>query len=377
MTQFAFGRPSEFLMMTIRWTLLVACLAAAQCPPPAGAQSPPPAAAHSLQQFEARQPKMGTLFRLVMWAPDQATADKAADAAWARIDQINSELSDYDPHSELSRLCARTDEGPMTRPVAVSDDLWRILVHSAEAAKLSGGAFDITVGPLTRLQRISRKTGKPPTTQSLQDAREAVGWRYVKLDPAHRSVQLLHEKMRLDVGGIAKGFTSDEVLKVLKKMGVARALCGAAGDITAADPPPGRSEWRIGIQDLKNSQVIADYVKLHDRAISTSGDTYRSAEVNGKRYSHIVDPGTGLGLTRRVGVTTVAPAGVTADWSATAISVLGPARGIEMIDRIPGAAARVVTIDDKGREHVYESARFRKFLASEPAASAPAAHPVH
>lgn len=320
---------------------------------------------------------MGTLFRLVIWAPDQATADRATEAAWSRVDQLNSVLSDYDPNSELSRLSAMTDAGPMSKPVHVSDDLWRMLVHSVEAARLSDGAFDITIGPLSRLQRISRKTGKAPTTQALDEARKSVGWRFIKLDPAHQSVQLLHEKMRLDVGGIAKGYTSDEVLKVLKPFGITRALCGAAGDIAVGDPPPGRDAWRIAIEDLKDPSKSAGYVRLRDCAISTSGDTYRSAQVNGKRYSHIIDPVSGLGLTRRVGVTTIAPKGVTADWAATAISVLGPQKGMEMAKRIAGLEARVVTIDEQGHEEAFETPGFKQFLATESAASAPAEHPVH
>ena len=368
----------ERLLMTVSRTLLafaflatIACGADAETAPRSASSRP------TLQQFESRQPKMGTLFRLVIWAPDQASADKAVDIAWARIDQLNSELSDYDAKSELSRLCALTDNGPMKEPVAVSDDLWRILTLSVDAARLSDGAFDITIGPLSRLQRISRKTGKLPTTQSLDEARQSVGWRYIKLDRQHHAVQLLHEKMRLDVGGIAKGFTSDEVLKVLGSMGITRALCGAAGDIAAGDPPPGRDDWRVAIQDLKDPDAIAGYVRVHRCAISTSGDTYRSAQVNGKRYSHIINPGSGLGLTTRIGVTTVARAGAIADWTATAISVLGPEKGIAMMQRIPGAAARVVTIDQQGQEHVHESPNFKQFLTEDSAASAPATHPVH
>lgn len=359
--------------MTTRPIQLFTCLfLACRYAIAAGAASTPP-----LQQFEAQQPKMGTLFRLVIWAPDQATADQATQAAWARVDQLNSTLSDYDPHSELSRLSAMTDAGPMSVPVHVSNDLWQMLVHSVDAARLSDGAFDITVGPLTRLQRISRKTAKAPTTQELEQARRCVGWRFIKLDPARQSVQLLHEKMRLDVGGIAKGYTSDEVLKVLKKFGITHALCGAAGDIAVGDPPPGRDAWRVAIEDLKDPQAVAGSVRLCRAAISTSGDTYRSAEVNGKRYSHIIDPESGLGLTRRVGVTTIAPRGVTADWSATALSVLGPQKGLEMAGEIPGLEARIITIDERGHEAAYETPGFKRFMAAESAASGPSEHPLH
>jgi FAD:protein FMN transferase len=327
-------------------------------------------------QFEYQQPKMGTVFRILIWAPDQKTADAAAEAAWERIDQLNHELSDYEADSELNQLCRRTDKGPMTEPVAVGDDLWAILVDSIEAAKLSEGAFDITVGPLTRLQRQSRKTDQLPDPQKLKQAMESVGWKHVRLIPEHHRVQLLRAKMQLDVGGIGKGFTSDEVIKLLKERGIKSALCGAAGDIAVGDAPPGREDWRIAIQSLKSPEKISDYIHIHDYGISTSGDTYRSAVVGNKHYSHIIDPRTGLGLTSHIGVTTAAPRGTVTDWTGTAISILGPEKGLAMIDRIKGAAARIVTVDEQGHEKVYESKRLKQFLVADSAASGPVVHPV-
>jgi thiamine biosynthesis lipoprotein len=283
-------------------------------------------------------------------------------------------LSDYDPQSELNRLSRLTDDGPMKQPVAISDDFYLILQHSLDAARLSDGAFDITVGPLTQLQRASRKTGKLPDPAALKDAMSQIGWRYVHLDPIAHRVQLLHERMQLDVGGIAKGFTSELVIKLLRDRGITRALCGAAGDIAMGDAPPGRDDWRIAIQSLKSPDETSDYLRVHNYGVSTSGDTYRSAAVDGKRYSHIIDPRTGLGLTGRIGVSTVAPDAVTADWTATAISILGPEKGIAMVDKIPGAAARVITLNEQGTEKVFESKRLPEFLVPRPK-PAPASRP--
>jgi thiamine biosynthesis lipoprotein len=331
-----------------------------------------------LQRFEYSAPKMGTVFDLIIWAPDQKSADNAADAAWARVDQLNRIFSDYDPESELNHLSRMTDQGPMTQAVPVSDDMWSLLGYSVDAARRSDGTFDITIGPLTHLQRQSRRSGKLPDPQKLKQAMECVGWRYIKLDEAHHAVQLLHAGMQLDVGGIAKGYTSDQVVKVLAARGLMQSLCGAAGDIAAGDPPPGRDDWRVAIQSLKNPERMSDYVRIRNYGISTSGDTYRSAEVEGKRYSHIIDPRTGLGLTSRIGVTTVAPKGVLSDWTGTAISILGPEKGLEMIERLDGAAARIVTIDEQGNEKVYESKRFAKFLVPpNELTSGAATNPVH
>jgi thiamine biosynthesis lipoprotein len=336
------------------------------------------AARADLQRFEYSAPKMGTVFDLIIWSPDQTTADDAADAAWQRVDQLNKIFSDYDPDSELNHLSRMTDKGPMAQGVPVSDDMWAVLLYAIDAAKRSDGTFDITVGPLTHLQRKTRNEAKLPDPQKLKEAMECVGWRYIKMDERHHTVQLLHAGMQFDVGGIAKGYTSDQVIKLLAKRGLGQCLCGAAGDIAAGDPPPGRQEWRVAIQSLKNPEQMSDYVRIRNYGISTSGDTYRSAEVNGKRYSHIIDPRTGLGLTSRIGVTTVAPHGVISDWTGTAISILGPEKGLEMIEKIDGAAARIVTIDEQGNEKVYESQRFAQFLVSRnELTSGAATNPVH
>ncbi|HEY2584867.1 MAG TPA: FAD:protein FMN transferase [Tepidisphaeraceae bacterium] len=351
--------------------MVVGCGESIPSPRPAAPASQPTAELASSDRFVFERPEMGTLFRIVLYAPNQTAANAAAAAAWERVEQLNHALSDYDPNSELSRLCSRTDDGPMTEPVHVGEDLWDVVSTAVEASRLSDGAFDITVGPLTRLQRAMRKTRQMPTDEQLAQAKACVGWQYIKLDPAHHGIQLLHRGMRLDVGGIAKGYTSAQVLKTLRGLGINRALCGAAGDISAGDPPPGRTEWIVGIQSLSEPAKIAGHVKLQNYAVSTSGDTYRGADVDGQRFSHIVDPRTGLGLTRRIGVTALAPEGITADWITKPISILGPERGIEIVERIPGAAARVVTIDRDGHEKVYESKRFAQFVVPDEPASRP------
>lgn len=324
------------------FALLLVMLAAAAAPPPAG---PPTTAPAALERFEFVQPKMGTVFRIVLYAPDKATADAAAAAAFKRVDDLNAALSDYDPNSELSRLSQQTNDGPMSRPTQVGDDLWRVLEAGSQAAETSGGAFDVTVGPFTRLWRRSKELRELPAPERIDAARQSFGFRHMRLDPKSHAVQLLAPRMRLDVGGIAKGYTAEQAMAVVRQHGVTRAMVGAAGDIAIGDPPPGRDAWRVGVQSLQKPDEVAGYVNLRNCGISTSGDTYRVVEIDGKRYSHIVDPKTGLGLTHRIGVTVVAPDATTSDWSSTAVSILGPEKGLAMIERIPGAAVRIVVPD--------------------------------
>jgi thiamine biosynthesis lipoprotein len=320
--------------------------------------------APELHRFEFIAPKMGTVFRIVLYAPDKATADRAANAAWARVDQLNATLSDYDPNSELSKLGQRTLDGPMTDPVQVSDDVYRMIELSIEASKLSDGAFDITVGPLTQLFRRSRRLETLPTPERIAEAKKSVGYQYLKLDPEHHAVQLLARKMRLDVGGIAKGYTSVAVLKLLREQfGITRALCGAAGDIAVGDPPPGKKNWVVALEQLDaNEKSRGAYVQLHNYGVSTSGDTERFVIIDGVRYSHIIDPRTGYGLTNRINVSAIAPDDTIADWLAAAVCIMGPEKGLELIERTPGAAARITKIEGAGVK-VWESKRFKDFSA--------------
>jgi thiamine biosynthesis lipoprotein len=318
-----------------------------------------------LHKFDFVQPKMGTVFNIVLYAPDKDAAQKAADAAFARVDELNAVLSDYDPESELSRLSRRTVDGPMPEPVKVGEDLWRVLEQSQKAAEMSDGAFDVTVGPFVRLWRRSRELGQLPRDYRLDEARKSVGRHLMKLDPETKSVQLLAPKMRLDVGGIAKGYVAQQVLALLKdQFGIDRAAVGAAGDLAVGKPPPGKDYWRVAIQSLEKPDEVAGYVKLREgQAVSTAGDTYRYVDIDGKRYSHIIDPRTGLGLTRRIGVTAIAPDCTTSDWLDTAVSILGAEKGVALAERIPGAAVRITTLEGPdGKPVVIESKRFRDYL---------------
>ena len=147
---------------------------------------------------------------------------------------------------------------------------------------------------------------------------------------------------------------------MLAVQAMTRALVGAAGDLAIGDPPPGEHAWRVGIQSLQKPDDIAAYVTVRNYFAGTSGDTYRVIELDGKRYSHIIDPQTGLGMTRRIGVTTLAPDGTTSDWLSLAVSVLGPEKGLQLVESLPGCAARVVVLDGE-KPTVYESVRFRAF----------------
>jgi thiamine biosynthesis lipoprotein len=317
----------------------------------------------ALNKFEFVREKMGGPFRLVVYAADQAAADQSAAAVYGRVDQLNSVLSDYGPDTEISRLSRRTADGPMPEPVAVSEDLWRVLERGQAIARQTGGAFDVTVGPYMRLWRRARELRELPTPERLEKTRPSVGSEHLRLHPDGRQVQLLAPRMRLDVGGLALGYIADQAVEAARSAGCPVALVDAGGEISVGDPPPGKDHWVVAIQSLKNpEEMTGQYVKLKNGCVTSSGDTRRFIEIGGKRYSHIIDPRTGLGLTRRIGATVIAADGMTADALDTAVCVLGPVKGLELIEQTPGAAGRITTIEGD-QVKVYESKQWKQYLS--------------
>jgi len=307
-------------------------------------------------RFTFSEAHMGTIFRIVLYAPDGTAAQKASRATFERITALEDTMSDYKPDSELMQLC-RAAGGP---PVKVSEDLFRVLAAAQELAARSDGAFDVTVGPVVRLWRRARRRHELPDRDRLDQALALVGYRNLVLDPNRRTAQLLKPGIMLDLGGIAKGYAADEALSVLAKNGVTSALVAAAGDIACSRPPPGREAWRIEIAAPAHSTEFADkgarYLLLHDAAVSTSGDTEQHLDVGGQRYSHVINPATGMALIGSRSVTVVAPRGIMADSYAVAVCVLGPKQGLELINSTDGTSALIVEANGQGFQH-YESKR--------------------
>jgi len=284
---------------------------------------------------------MGVDARLVVYAPDQPTAERACAAAFQRIAALDSIMSDYRRDSELMRLCAGAG-GPAT---PVSPDLFLVLRRSQEVARHSGGAFDITAGPLIALWRKARKAAVLPQPAEIERAWALVGWEKLRLNEEARTVQLAVRGMKLDLGGVAKGYAADGAQHVLKQHGITRALVELGGDIVVSGPPPGADGWTIRVPNAGDDQGPAD-LRFSDRAVSTSGDTEQFAVIGGRRYSHVVDPRTGQPLTNRVQVTLTAPDGLTSDPLSTSLTVLGREDRSKLLKAYPGVTAYVRVLGD-------------------------------
>ena len=289
------------------------------------------------QPFEFRRRQMGSVVRIVLYAPEQA-AQTAAATAFKRIRDLDIIFSDYRQDSELVDLCRQAGLGPQR----VSAELFSVLQESMRFSRLSGGIFDVTVGPYVDLWRDARQHGRLPDPTELARAKALLGYRKVILEPRNRTVKLQQQGMKLDLGGIAKGFIAAEALRVIQDQGIPRALVDAGGDIVMGSPPPGREGWLIAVEGVSSCENPVNEVRLQNVAIATSGDTHRSVEIDGIRYSHILDPRTGLGLTKSSLVTVVAPDGLTADALATVLSLLPPKEGLALLQSMPRVSALIV-----------------------------------
>jgi thiamine biosynthesis lipoprotein len=315
-----------------------------------------------LMRYEFQSPHMGTQFRIVLYTSDEATATAASHAAFDRIRQLDETLSDYNADSELMRLCARAG-GP---PVPVSEDLFFVLAQSQELAQQSDGAFDVSVGPVVRLWRRARRQHKLPDPERLAQARQLVGFQYIRLEKNARTVQLAKPRMQLDLGGIAKGYAADQAMVVIKRHGIKRALVAASGDIVVGEPPPGEPGWTIAVgAPGESAKQPLDYLLLHNAAVSTSGDAEQFLEIDGKRYSHVIDPRNGQALTDRLQVTVVAPDGTASDGLATMLSVMGPEHGMKLIEAAHDAAALVVRSGPSDTA-TFKSARYDRIPKGRP-----------
>ncbi|HZZ70934.1 MAG TPA: FAD:protein FMN transferase [Pirellulales bacterium] len=312
----------------------------------------------ALTRYEYERVEMAMPYKLVLYAADETTANQAADAVFARIHQLDLIFSDYKTESEASRLSAAA---PMDKPVAVSREMGEVLQAALKLSAASEGAFDVTIGPLTHLWRWSRRHKELPSPERLQAARAAVGYKAVEFDPVRRTLRLLKPNMRLDFGGIACGYAVDEGLRILRERGLTRAMLDGSGDIGVGDPPPGKTHWRIGIAKLDNPEGKATrYVNVANCAVTTSGDAFQFVEINGVRYSHIVDPRTGLGLTIHSAVTVIAPDCIRADSYTKPPIIMGPQTGFALIEKTPGAAALLFRNVD-GKLEASESRRWHDF----------------
>ena len=288
-----------------------------------------PTQADSPLPHEFTQIHMGMPVRIRLYSSTEDQARTAATAAFSRIAELDRMMSDYRPDSELRRLGGAGKSWSI-----VSPELFAVLERAVAIASATDGAFDPTVGPLVALWRDARARRHLPARTALERARQQVGWRDLHLDPTRLSVRLGRAGMRLDLGGIAKGYIIQQGLGAMAALGGTRALVEAGGDIVVGDAPPGREGWRIAVADA-DAVFASRAARLTHAAVATSGPSAQFVDIGGLRYSHVIDPRTGIGLTNRVTAHVIAADAATADALATAFTVVDPGGESRIRTRFP------------------------------------------
>lgn len=285
---------------------------------------------------ENTRPVMGTLATVTVVASDDAVAAAAIEAAHERIGDVNRLMSTYQEDSEISQL----NQAARGTQIAVSAETFECLKRALEICRLSGGAFDVTCRPLVGLWRAAGVRGTLPTDAELAAAVARVGCESVDLHAAVRGVRLTQSGMEVDLGGIAKGYALDLAAEAIMDAGASSGLVDIGGDIRAT----GERSWRIGVRHpfrADRSETIC-VLEVNDRAVATSGNQERYTEIEGRRFSHIVDPRTGWPAEQAPSVTVIAADGTTADGWATALSVLDVEEGAELLASLPDERLEVM-----------------------------------
>lgn len=311
--------------------------------PTPAASAAPVHAEPELQRFVVASALMGVRMNIILYAPDQSTAEAAGSQAFQRIAEIEQIASTYRKTSELKQLEKRVHKGP----TPVSDDLFQLLSMSLDLHSKTGGAFDCTVGHLVELWRDANKSGSPPSELLAGTLRMIGESKDLILDPEQQTAEL-KDSIAFNLDAIAKGYAGDEALKVLRNHGVKRALIDLSGDIVLGEPPPGADYWSIEL-DFGDPEIQTIKLRLANAAVATSGDTEQHFVVQGVRYSHIIDPRSGMACTNRSAACVIAPTGALADALATASCVLGAEDAPAMIARFDRVSARVRTQPDNNQ----------------------------
>jgi thiamine biosynthesis lipoprotein len=283
---------------------------------------------------------MGSDFELMVVQPDKAKADELLHLGVLEIKRIENLLSEFLPHSETSRINnMRWDD-----PVSVDSEFFELMERSQDISRLTRGCFDITVGPLKKLYNFSNDEFILPSEQQISETLKSVGYKFIHLERNNHRVFFNKNELRISFSAIGKGYASDCVKKLWRKEGVHSGVINASGDLNAFGVKPDGKQWNVGVADPDNPAKMLFYVSVNNASVATSGDYEQFFMYKNIRYSHNIDPYSGLPVTGIKSVSVFSPSAELSDALATAVYVMGKDRGISFVNELP--QTHCIIIDD-------------------------------
>lgn len=302
-----------------------------------------------LKEFTDEKFLMDTLIQITVYSEDEQRGKEALDRAFAEFERINNLTDRFlkeGKNTSASSDVIRINENAGIKPVQVSTDTLNIVQRSLYYAQISGGSFDITIGPIMDLWGFGKNEEQHvPSDEQIKKTLSLVDYKKVIVNPDNQTVYLQKPGMSLDFGGVAKGYATEEAAKVLRELGVKHALINAGGNVYALGTKPDGSSWRVGIRDPRNENEILAVLSVKDTSVVTSGDYERYFEEGGVRYSHIIDPSTGKQAASLIQTTVVTESSTDADILNKPLFVLGHKRGMSLAESLPGVGAIFVGAD--------------------------------
>ena len=305
-----------------------------------------------LKLFKKASLSMGTVFEATIYAPDKYVAEKTFNDVFQEINRLDYLMSNYKKESVLSEL----NKNASAEPANCNKELASVIEQSLQYSDITDGAFDITIGPLMKKWGFFKKKGRIPGKEELESVLESVSYKNIIIEEKTikslaknpgtvKTVFFKNPDTRIDLGGIGKGYAVDRAVSVLKQNGISSALINFAGNIYTFGTPPGKESWVIGLQHPRESEGLLGTFEIKDKAVSTSGDYEKFFTIEGKRYSHIIDPRTGNPVEGIVSVTIVTGNATRSDALSTGVFVLGLEKGMDLIEQLPDVEGIIVYED--------------------------------
>ncbi len=314
--------------------------------------------ANSSERYSETRSLMGTFVRIdvCMADNDGKMVEKAVRSAWKRMEEVSMCMSAFNPESSVSRI-----NNSYLEPVGIEKDLHNLIREAFAFNRLTGGAFDITVKPLMELWKNAYKAGAIPSRQAIIETQELMGEQNIRiLDESRIAVAVKGAK--IDLGAIAKGYAVDEAVRILKNGDLKNFYIDAGGDLFVQGHNCEGNLWKIGVRDPQKRSNIIDIIELTDAAVTTSGNYEQSYEIEGKKYSHIINPVTGYPQEEVISATVIAPTAREADALSTALCVMGPEQGTTFFDSLGNDyACLIITSQEDSDVLIRKSVNYQKF----------------